>query len=107
MKVGDWLEIGAEHGVVKNIRVRSTEIETLRQGELIVPTASSSPSVEELGAFEQNRAVVIPVPAALDCDPKKVEGLLMEAANAHRDVQSEPRRGFSSRRSAPRRWNSN
>ncbi len=92
LKVGDWLEIGQEHGTVRNIRVRSTEIETFDKASLIVPNSEFiSGRVKNWVHSGRKIRVVIPIPVNHDCDPRIVEALLLEAALGHREVESEPR----------------
>ncbi len=77
---------------MKNIRVRSTEIETFDKASLIVPNSEFiSKSVKNWVHSGRNIRSVLVVPAALDCDPRQVESILLEAALAHREVLSEPK----------------
>jgi potassium-dependent mechanosensitive channel len=92
LKVGDWLEIGQEQGFVKQIRVRSTEIETFDQASLIVPNSEFiSGRVKNWVHSNRRVRIVIPIAVSLDSDPRIVQEILAAAALAHRDVLSEPK----------------
>ncbi|MFR1032014.1 MAG: mechanosensitive ion channel family protein [Alphaproteobacteria bacterium] len=40
IKVGDWVIISGEEGQVKQINIRSTEIETFKKSSIIIPNAT-------------------------------------------------------------------
>jgi small-conductance mechanosensitive channel len=92
LKVGDWLEVGQEQGIVRNIKVRATEIETFDKASLIVPNSEFISGRVKNWVYSGRKArIVIPVAVSHDSDPTTVEATLLELALAHREVESEPK----------------
>ncbi len=91
IKVGDWIVIGSEQGTVKNISVRSTEIETFDRASLIVPNSELITgrvlNKTHRGALGQ---LALKFTAGTDIDPRRVLAILTECANRHPDILREP-----------------
>lgn len=91
IKVGDWVVVGNEEGTVKNISVRSTEIETFNRASLIVPN-SELITGRVLNWTHRNALgrVVLRFSAGANADPRTVLAILSECARAHPKVLEEP-----------------
>jgi small-conductance mechanosensitive channel len=91
IRVGDWIVVGDEQGLVKRINVRATEIETFDRSILIVPNSSLvSGTVKNRVHNDRTGRVVVTVPVARDADPDLVIRLISEAAAANTVILNEP-----------------
>lgn len=91
IKVGDWIQIGEHEGFVKDLKFRSTELETFQQASVIIPNADliSQPVVNMTFADNKGR-IEIPVSVAYGTDPVFLHNLLVDLGNAHPDVLDDP-----------------
>ena len=91
IKVGDWIQIGEHEGFVKDLKFRSTELETFQQASVIIPNADliSQPVINMTFANKKGR-IEIPVSVAYNTDPVLLHNLLIDLAQAHPDVLEEP-----------------
>lgn len=91
IKVGDRIEVGTRMGVVKNINVRSTEIETYDNISVIVPNADliSGQVVNWMHGSYRARLSVM-VGTSYDADPDRVIAILLETAKANPRALSIP-----------------
>lgn len=91
IKVGDWIQIGEHEGFVKDLKFRSTELETFQQASVIIPNADliSQPVINRTFADNKGR-IEVPVSVAYSTDPVRLHILLTDLANAHPDVLREP-----------------
>jgi potassium efflux system protein len=84
IKVGDRIEVGARMGVVRNINVRATEIETYDNVSVIVPNADliSGQVVNWMhGSYSARLSVM--VGTSYDADPDRVIAILLEIVAEH------------------------
>ncbi len=90
-KSGDIIEAGGYTGTVQNIKVRATEIETFDKKTLILPNSEliNSSVINWVHRTTLGR-VEIPVGVSYDSDPKQVYDLLLEVANDHPRILSNP-----------------
>ncbi len=91
IKVGDWVIINGEEGRVKQINIRSTEIETFRRSSLIIPNADLlSNVVTNLTHGNNWSRQSVSVGVAYGTDTEKVRDILLECAANHKRVLRKP-----------------
>ncbi|MGB0505887.1 MAG: DUF3772 domain-containing protein [Pikeienuella sp.] len=91
IKIGDWIEVGGASGYVKQVNVRSTEIETFDRASYIIPnTDLIAGAVLNWTHSNKTGRVRAPVGVAYGTDPRRVEAILLEIAAEHKMVLSSP-----------------
>lgn len=91
VKVGDWIRIGDHEGSVKRINVRSTEIQTFRRTDVIIPNSDLiSNAVVNFTHKDRLGRLEFPVPVGFDADPDRVAEILMQIAREHPNVVDWP-----------------
>lgn len=91
VKVGDWVIINGEEGQVKQINIRSTEVETFKKSSVIIPNATLlSTSVTNLTHSNNWARQSVTVGVAYGSDAKKVSDILLECAKNNRKVLKNP-----------------
>ena len=91
VRVGDWVEVGAEQGFVRRINVRSTEIETFDRALVIMPNASLvSGVVKNWVRNDRVGRIKLPFVVPLSADPEEVRTALISTAKAHDRVLAIP-----------------
>tara|TARA_B110000971_G_scaffold53311_2_gene54237 strand:- start:5584 stop:7908 length:2325 start_codon:yes stop_codon:yes gene_type:complete len=84
VKTGDWIVVGGTEGYVKQIKLRSTLIQTFDRADVIVPNAEIIASqVTNLMLSDSIGRVKVPIRAAYGTDPRHVEKILIDIACAH------------------------
>ncbi|MBQ9235452.1 MAG: mechanosensitive ion channel [Alphaproteobacteria bacterium] len=91
IKVGDWVIINGEEGQIKQINIRSTEIETFTRSSLIIPNSKVlSNAVTNLTHQNNWARYSVKVGVAYGSDVKKVEQILLDCALNHPKVVKKP-----------------
>lgn len=91
IKVGDWVVVNGEEGQVKQINIRSTEIETFNRASIIIPNAKVlSNSVTNLTHQNNWARYGVKVGVAYGTDVEKVKKILLECAAAHPKIAKKP-----------------
>ncbi len=90
-KVGDWVNINGEEGKIKQINIRSTELETFKRTSVIVPNATLlSTSVINMTHGDNWTRVSVSVGVAYGSDVEKVRDILIECALNNPKVLKKP-----------------
>lgn len=91
IKVGDWVVVGDEQGIVKKISVRATEIETFDRANVLIPNASFiSGNVKNWTLHNYSGRVAITVGVHYSSDARQVYNMLLEIAKANPMVMKNP-----------------
>ena len=87
IRKGDWVVVGGTEGVVKDIQIRSTRIETFDRSDVIVPNSELiSNQVTNWVLSSSSGRAVIPVGVAYGSDTEKVRDVLLKVADENEDV---------------------
>jgi potassium-dependent mechanosensitive channel len=91
IRVGDWVVVGAEQGVVRAINARATEIETFDRGSLIVPNSNLvSGVVKNWVHNDRVGRIVVSVNVTYNSDLDVMRDLMIAAAKAQEPVLAIP-----------------
>ena len=91
MKKGDWIIIGDKEGIVKSIKIRSTELTAFDGTSILIPNADIlSGSLINVTHGDCSGKITIPVSVAYGTDLHKVEEVLISVAAAHAETCSDP-----------------
>ncbi|WP_299619456.1 mechanosensitive ion channel family protein [Pelagibius sp.] len=91
IKVGDWVVVGANEGFVKQITVRSTELQTFQFASVIIPNSEFiSTAVTNWTHKDHYGRVEVPVGVAYGSDVEKVKSILLACAGRHERVLTSP-----------------
>jgi potassium-dependent mechanosensitive channel len=91
VRVGDWIVVGDDQGIVRRINVRSTEIMTFDRSTVIMPNSNLiSGVVKNRVHSDRTGRVLLPISVPRISDPEHVASILEKAALNHREVMSEP-----------------
>ena len=91
IKAGDWIVTSSGEGTVKQISVRSTEIETFDRASVIVPNSELiSGAVTNWTHKNKTGRIIIPVGVSYDADPDRVMEILLAAAHDHDSILPYP-----------------
>lgn len=91
IKVGDWVTINGEEGKVKQINIRSTEIETFNRASVIIPNANVLSNMVTNMTHQNNWVrYAVKVGVAYGSDVELVKKVLLECAASHPKVTKKP-----------------
>ncbi len=81
IRKGDWIVVGSTEGVVKDIRIRSTRIQTFDRADVIVPNSELiSNQVTNWVLSSSSGRAIIPIGVAYGSDTEQVRDILMKVA---------------------------
>jgi len=90
-KVGDWVILAGEEGKIKQINIRSTELETWTKRSVIIPNATLiSSSLVNLTHGNNWQRQSVEVGVSYDSDAELVTKLLLECAKGCKKVMKVP-----------------
>ncbi|MBR3662122.1 MAG: mechanosensitive ion channel [Alphaproteobacteria bacterium] len=90
-RVGDWVIMNGEEGKIKQINIRSTEMETFKRTSVIIPNATLlSSSVTNLTHGDNMARQSIKVGVAYNSDPEKVKQVLLDCVKECKDILRYP-----------------
>lgn len=91
LKVGDWVIVGDKEGIVRQINMRSTELESFQRSSVIVPNADMiAYPVINMTHHDTLGRIEIMVGVAYGSDPIQVRELLLECARRHLKILYDP-----------------
>ena len=96
IRVGDWVVVKSDEGIVRRISVRATEIETFDRASVIIPNSEFITSaVKNLTHSDTMGRVTVKLRVAFDSDVEAVRDILVACASEHPQVlQAPPPRMF-------------
>ena len=90
-RVGDWVVMNGEEGKIKQINIRSTEMETFKRTSVIIPNATLiSSTVTNLTHDDNMARQSVKVGVSYNSDPEKVKQILLESAKEHKNILQNP-----------------
>ena len=91
IRKGDWIKVSGHEGIVKNIHIRSTELETFDQSSVLIPNADVlSHDLENITKGNPLGRVIIPVGVSYDSDLRQVEKILLDVAAKEEGLTKDP-----------------
>ena len=91
IKVGDWVVIGNEEGEVKQINIRSTEVQTFNRASVIIPNSQVLSNSVVNRTHQNNWARYgVTIGVADGSDVERVKEILLECASSHPKVAKKP-----------------
>jgi small-conductance mechanosensitive channel len=92
IRVGDWIVVGTHEGVVRNVNVIATEIETFDKASILIPNSDIlSNAVVNWTRNDRTIRIIINVGVAYGSDTRQVHDLLLECAEQHDEVLARPK----------------
>lgn len=90
-KVGDWVILGGEEGKIKQINIRSTELETWNRRSVIIPNATLiSSSLINLTHGNNWQRQTVAVGVSYDSDVELVTKVLLDCAKSSKKIAKTP-----------------
>jgi small conductance mechanosensitive channel len=89
-KVGDGIVVAGNTGLVNEIGLFTTELDTADGRRIIIPNGAIFGATIENSTYHGQRRVDITVAVAASADPPKVRGALLEAARSTKGVLTDP-----------------
>ncbi|MDD4519794.1 MAG: mechanosensitive ion channel [Alphaproteobacteria bacterium] len=82
LKVGDWVIVNGNEGIVKKINIRSTELETFNKATLIIPNSEILTNPLTNWTHQNlNARIIVKVSVAYGSNVEQVKELLLKAAS--------------------------
>ncbi len=90
VKVGDWVVVGTTEGLIKNINVRATEIETFDLASVIIPNAELlSHHLTNWTHKDRRGRVEVKISLHPNSDPDEVIAMLLDLARQNTHIVAE------------------
>jgi len=84
IRSGDWIVTGETEGYVKSINIRSTQIQTFDQSDVIVPNSELiTAKVTNWMLRDTYGRITVPISVSYDSDVEKVHKILLNLAQEH------------------------
>ena len=91
IRKGDWIKINGHEGIVKNIHIRSTEVETFAKTSVLIPNADVlSNALENVTKSNSLGRMIISVGVSYNSDLRLVEKLLLDIAKKDEGLMQDP-----------------
>lgn len=91
IKIGDWVIINGQEGIVRHINMRSTELETADKSTVIIPNSDIlSKSLVNLTYSGRMGRVAVKVGVGYESDIPAVKNTLLDIAASNPEVLAEP-----------------
>ena len=91
VKVGDWVVIGANEGIITSIRVRATEIETFHRANVIIPNSDLlQNAVKNWSHHDRMVRIDIPIDVDYATNTEELEQLLLACAKDYPGSMKHP-----------------
>lgn len=91
LKVGDLVNIAGQEGIVRQINIRSTELETATKSSIIIPNATIlGGTLINLTHNSRTTKMTIPVSITPDNDLHKVQTVLVDIAKGNKRILTTP-----------------
>jgi len=91
IRKGDWIKVNGHEGIVKNIHIRSTELETFSKTNVLIPNADVlSNALENVTKSNSLGRMVISVGVSYNSDLRLVEKLLLDIAQKDTGLMKDP-----------------
>ena len=91
IRVGDWISVGSNEGIVRRINVRSTEIETFDRAAVVIPNSDLVAGVvKNFVRTDKTGRIKLTIPVNMAADPQKVREVLLDVAANNKNVLQKP-----------------
>lgn len=91
IKVGDWVRVNGEEGIVKQISIRATKIQTFDRADVLIPNGNIlSSNVTNLTHGSKQGRVKVAVSVAYGTDIQKMKEILVEIAENNPSILKNP-----------------
>lgn len=90
-RVGDWVVLNGTEGTIKQINIRSTELQSFSRTSVIIPNATLiSSSVTNLTHGDNISRQSVSVGVSYGSNPEQVKEILLECARSSKNVMKSP-----------------
>lgn len=91
IRKGDWIKVNGHEGIVKNINIRSTELETFSKTNVLIPNADVlSNALENVTKSNALGRMIISIGVSYNSDLRLVEKLLLDIAKNDSGLMKDP-----------------
>ncbi len=91
VKIGDWVFVNGQEGIVKQVSIRATELETWEKSNIIIPNADIlSNSLINLTHTDKIGRIDIKVGVAYGSNTQLVKDILLSVAENHKKIVKKP-----------------